>query len=148
MRLVAADGEVKTFDDMRATVTGSSWTAWQQAKFGANAGNPAMADDTADSDFDGVDNLLEYAMNTDPLVASAQPVIGMEPGFLTITYRRNLVANDVTYTIMEATTPSAWSVATVTEQILSDDGTTRVIKANVPVNRAPQKFLRLRVAKS
>ena len=62
------------------------------------------------------------------LTADAPPALGSEPGILWLTYRRNLTA-------------------AVTEEILSDDGTTRVIKARVTTSTEPAHFLRLKVTR-
>ena len=106
--------------------------AWRLVHFGADAGNPLIAGDLADPELDGLANLLEYAQNLDPNAASDGPVFGIEPGFITITYRRNLAATDIAFTVQEAVNLpgiNAWTTASVIEEILSDDGTTRVIKA-------------------
>lgn len=116
---------------------------WRFAKYGINA-NTAAAADTANPANDGLNNLLKYAMNLDPLTAALAPQSTIESGMLTLTYRRNLLATDITFTLQESTTLSAWSTAAPTEEILSDDGLTRVIKAKVPVGTAPAKYLRLR----
>ena len=42
--------------------------AWKQQFFGADAANEAIAGDTCDADMDGVCNLMEYAMGTDPVL--------------------------------------------------------------------------------
>ena len=51
---------------------------WQAASFGADAGDPAIAGETADPDKDGILNLMEYALNLD---ANAHP-----PGDAATTY--------------------------------------------------------------
>ena len=43
---------------------------WRAAHFGADTNNPAISGDLADPDGDGLQNLLEYALDADPLVAS------------------------------------------------------------------------------
>ncbi len=116
--------------------------AWRWAQFGAAANSPAAAD-AANAANDGLNNLLKYAMNLDPLVSSTPPQTGIEAGMLTLTYRRNLAATDITFTLQESSNLSSWSTATPTEQILSDDGITRVIKVKVPVGAGSVKYLRL-----
>jgi len=132
---------------------------WQDAVFGDNAGNPAIAGESADPDHDGIVNLMEYALNLDPNTAfpgggtpghNGLPAIDLEGGGLALIYRRNLSATDLTYLIEESDDMGAtdpWSPATVTETTLSDDGNTRVIRATIPTNSSPRKFLRLKVTK-
>ena len=124
--------------------------AWRLTHFGNDAGNPAIAGDLADPDFDGMVNLLEYAQNLDPHAASTGPVMGREPGFLTLTYRRNLAASDLDYTVQEALGflgTNVWETPSVVEEIVSDDGMTRVIKAKVTAGAEAAHYVRLRVSR-
>ena len=93
-------------------------------------------------------NLLGYAQNLGPETAATAPVPGVEPGFITLTYRRNLAAVDVAFVIEQAADLAdsiPWSTASAIEEIVSDDGATRVIKAQVA--SAAAHFLRLRVTR-
>jgi hypothetical protein len=122
--------------------------AWRFAQFGANANNPAMAGDYIDWEGDGAMTLFEYAFGTNALAADAAlPVLGNEPGFLTLTYRRALAATDLTFTVEETLDFSAWSNANPTEEILSENGVIRVIKARVPMGAGGQKAIHLRIAR-
>ena len=122
--------------------------AWRFLAFGANANNPAIAGDMMDPDGDGLSNLLECAFATPPLAQSpTQPILGMEGNSVTLTYQRATSAPDLTFTIEESSDLAAWSAANASEQILSDNGTVRVVKATVPINSATRKLLRLRVSR-
>jgi autotransporter-associated beta strand protein len=84
--------------------------SWRQTHFGttANSGNAA---NTADPDGDGLVNLLEYALGTNPTVAAASPVtLGQSGGTLTLTFSPVVDAN-LSYAI-EASNDltGAWSV--------------------------------------
>jgi hypothetical protein len=46
--------------------------AWKTQYFGANSTNEAIAGDTCDADKDGVCNLVEYAMGTNPTLSSSK----------------------------------------------------------------------------
>ncbi len=122
---------------------------WRFSKFGAAANNPALAGDEVDPDGDGMNNLLEYGMNTDPAVLDYPlgPQLEYADGVLSFTYRRNLAATDLTYTVMQSVDLDAWAPAMVSEQILSDDGVTRVIKASVAASADRVKVLRLRITR-
>ena len=120
---------------------------WANTKLGSST-----ASMTADADGDGSSNLLEYAFYTTPTSAasSSRPQVGIEGGFLTLTYTQLMSATDLSYVVQESTdltNPNGWIPATVIEEIVSTSGVTRVVKAKVAINSAPQKFLRLSVTK-
>jgi len=122
---------------------------WRFAKFGAAANTPATAGDNADPDRDGMTNLMEFALNSNPQSADSAlfPTVTKAGGTLSLTYQKNLAATDVTYAVLQSDDVTGWTPATVTEQILSDDGTTRVIKASITTGSAAKKFLRLKVTR-
>ncbi len=76
----------------------AGFEAWQITHFG----NPptAAADPSLDPDFDGMTNLVEYALGKDPHV-SDQPASNMEAGGITF-MKGAAVNDDVTYTIEES----------------------------------------------
>ena len=119
---------------------------WASLKFGSST-----ASLTADPDKDGSNNLLEYAFHTEPGTASvsALPQVGMESGYLTLTYTQLLSATDLSYVVEESPTlsPASWSTATVIEETVSTSGLTRVVKAKVAIGEGAQKYLRLSVTK-
>ncbi len=95
---------------------------WRVAKFGAGATNTGTMADDADFDRDGVTNLLEYALGTDPtsangadgsaalpthLLGSSDPLLSDR---LTITYRLpSPVPADLTYIIQASTDLQSWT---------------------------------------
>ena len=107
---------------------------------------------TADTDKDGSNNLLEYAFHTEPGTASVStlPQVGMESGYLTLTYTQLLTATDLSYVVEESPSlsPAAWSPATVIEETVSTTSVTRVVKAKVATAGATAKYLRLNVTKT
>ena len=119
---------------------------WANLKLGS-----ATAALTADADKDGSSNLLEYAFHTEPGTASVNslPQVGMESGYVTLTYTQLLSATDLSYVVEESTgvSPASWSPATVIEETVSTSGMTRVVKAKVAIGAATQKYLRLSVTK-
>ena len=131
------------------TITELPINAWRFTNFGASANNPLIAGDLADPDLDGLPNLLEFALASDPLspTATSLPVIAIEGTDATLTYTRPVAAGDVTFSIEKWSAPDSWSAASFTENILSDDGTYRVVKDRIPLNGATQMMLRLRVSR-
>ncbi|MEK0449172.1 MAG: hypothetical protein RL088_1440 [Verrucomicrobiota bacterium] len=121
--------------------------SWRFGKFGADSGNPLISGDLADPDGDGLVNLLEYAFALEPLAVDppAEPSLGAAG--LSIIYRRNLLATDLEYLIQKSTDAAFWMPAAPIEDVLSDDGSVRVIRATIPVGVDPAGFLRVRVAR-
>lgn len=74
---------------------GPGYPAWRLGKFGPNAGAGSQPGD--DPDGDGLANLVEYALNMNPLVASAEGGPSMEANATQHTFRffRNMAASDV-----------------------------------------------------
>lgn len=126
-----------------------NFSTWQAQKFGANAGNPAIAGVLADPDKDGILNLMEYALGlnaTTPGTAGL-PAVAASGSFVTLTYSRPSAITDLTYQVEWSGNLTSWSTTGVTEQTLSDDGTTRTIRANVPVSGTRQ-FLHLKTTRN
>jgi len=129
----------------------SSWKAWRPTRFTAEQlATPAISDMTADPDGDGIANLLEYALNLNPLAASTAglPSLGQTNNFLTLTYTRRKPLTDLQY-LVEATADltGGWSTNGISETVLSDSGTLQTVLATdaVSLKDAPKRFLRLRV---
>ena len=99
----------------------AGYPAWQLAKFGASAG-AAGSLPPEDPDFDGTANLLEYALNANPLrsFTAEKPTLSTDGSTLTFSLTRNLDATDITLRI-EATedlVAMAWSaIATWTPEV-------------------------------
>jgi len=146
---IADLGGATVTSSVNVTVNMKPFLSWQLKKFGANASNPAIAGDSADPDGDGISNLMEYAGNTDPLTPydGSLPVLGVEGSNLTLTYLQNDAATDLTYTVQETTDFVTWSPANPTLTTISDDGTTRVVKASVPKGAVTKLMLRLSVTR-
>ena len=155
-------GIVDTPGSVLVTILEKPFNVWRFAKFGANA-NSAQAFEDADPDNDGVNNLLEYAADTNPLVANltAQPTIG-GTDFLTLTFLRNTSATDLVYTVRASGDMAIWedgstySASTViptndvtTEVSRTDAGPveTIVVRDNISIASAPARYLRLQVTR-
>ncbi|MBK1817756.1 cadherin domain-containing protein [Luteolibacter yonseiensis] len=91
---------VGTLDSIAITVTvapQTPMTSWQNAKFGAAAGDPSVSGPHADPNHNGLVNLLEYALGTEPNSPfSSPPVRGaIFENRLTLSFSRNTSASDV-----------------------------------------------------
>lgn len=118
------------------------------AEWATGLADPAPA---ADSDADGVPNLLEYFMGLNPALADAvSPVFNYTGSVLQLDYRRGKAITGVsgfaewTAGLSGSVT---WSVSGVTDELISDEGTYEIRRATVPFT-GPEtaKFLRLRVS--
>ena len=108
-------------DGFGGTATGSVSVAaapimtWRVQKFGANAVNATIAGDTADPNGNGIPNLIEYALNGDPLLGTTGrgilPQIGVSAdNTLQLTFSRYLDRTDITLTVQAADSPDGvWS---------------------------------------
>jgi hypothetical protein len=133
------------------------YAQWQATHFGAEAGNPAITDDEADPNGDGVTNLLAYAMGIDPLGRPAAGATAAQRGRIELVeeegtfhfdYQRDVTATAATLVIEQTSDladPEAWEAAMVEEQILSEVDGIRTIRVTfTPDPAEPRLFLRLR----
>ena len=99
---------VQTFEIPVAYITGTPWSAWQAARFGGNATNPAIAGEGADPERDRLPNLVEYAVGGDPSTFTAAPLALTQSGRLTLRFTRNTEAYDVTVTVQGSDDLVTW----------------------------------------
>jgi hypothetical protein len=98
---VVSDGAATGSQSFNVTVLTPS-QAWRQQNFGANWTNDAIASDNADPDKDGISNLLERALGSDPNKADAAstPQVNAASGRLTINFTRSTAATDLTLSVL------------------------------------------------
>lgn len=118
--------------------------SWRFISFGEESSNPAIAGDNADPDGDGLANLIEYALGMDPNGFSPAPVVDVEEGNVSITYTRDLGANDVTVTPQWSDTLGSWHDTGFTTETISEANGIRTLKATIATG-ANAKFLRVKV---
>ena len=143
--VTVSDGTLTASDTFTVEVTATPLQAWRLQYFGL-AGNTGNAADLADPDKDGLANIAEFTLNSDPTTSGLLPLnVAREGNDLTLTYtRRKSALGEITISPLSANAPNGpWSSTGVTEQILNDNGILQQVKARVPINGALQKFFRL-----
>ena len=131
-------------------------------------GSPGTTDDSifggdplADDDGDGLDALLEYALGSIQGDSGFSPESFPKSGFgffddgvgnfeeyLTLTYRRNLAADDLLFEAQVGSDLSGWNPlgTTAVSATANGDGTETVIwRSLTPVNNLVREFIRLKV---
>lgn len=103
---------------------------------------------SADPDRDGLPNLLEYALGTDPRAAAtgAPFTIQSEEGFWTFTYRLADSATNVACQVERSSNLVDWTTGGVTEEVVSSESGFTTWRARVSQTGNPVCFFRLRVA--
>lgn len=127
------------------TTPPGSFTTWMS---GYPSLSGASAQPTANPDGDAFSNLLEYALATSPAQTNVAPyILSSSNGQLVLTYTRPSIATDLTYFVEWSDTLAAgtWSTSGVAQQVLTDDGTTRTIRAYMDAGIVGKRFMRVRV---
>lgn len=105
---------------------------WRWEKFGAAANDPE-AQDLADWESDGIQNLVEYALNLDPRAAAIDslPQAGTINGYATFSYVPNAAATDLTYSVEACADLVSWSTAQIVPVVIAN---------RVPPNRVTVRY--------
>jgi hypothetical protein len=123
---------------------------WQLVEFGPQAGEPLVAGEPADPDEDGVSNLLEYALGTDPNQPGATQLelemVEIEGNhFMRITWFINPAAEDISLIVEGTTDPTnsaSWSSAGI---IVEQETTARLVVRDTL--GGPRRFFRLNISR-
>ncbi len=100
-----------------------------------------------DDDADGLANLMEYGMGSNPLAPTVLPAARIENGFLELTYRRNKNTPDLSMEVQASgSLTNGWDASTVEQRWqVVDHGDHESITARdtFPTKHAPKRFLRI-----
>jgi autotransporter-associated beta strand protein len=119
---------------------------WETSKFGnANAG--ANLPD-ADADGDGLANLMEFALDTHPLTATANPLVHDlellgDGKHLRLTVPKNPAATNLTYVVETCGPLNDWSAVNTTVE--TNTPSQLLVRDNFTPATASRRFIRLRV---
>jgi hypothetical protein len=142
--------EAAGFGNFAASWTGAApspggkryvYAGWSEFRFGPGA--PPESAESADPD--GIANIMEYALDLNPLTPDPSPVAGLvfEGDDVTLSYTKHLLRTGITYRVEMSTDLSHWT--TVPDELVSTTNYTETRKAKVPTNGEPRIFLRLAV---
>ncbi len=145
--VTVSNGALIADSSFDVTVTPTALQSWRLQYFGTalNSGNAA---DTADPAGDGLSNLEKFVLNLNPTMPQiASFATAIQGSNFTLTYTRSDVAASlVTVQCQWAANPGGpWSSSGITEQILSDNGTTQTVQDSVPMNGAARLFFQLQI---
>ncbi len=140
LRLSATDGEATVYQTVAITVPENfnNWLSLYPAV-------GALTDPAADPDADGLPNLLEYAFNLNPTVASSSSdltAVGVSSARLTLTFTPQRLAG-LTYLIEASSNLSDWSSTNVTSALTVGQPHTHT--DSVDLTPGARRFLRLKV---
>ncbi len=117
---------------------------WRWGHFGVSATHPDVSGDLADPDGDGISNISEYALGSDPLSRSVRPgECAILSGFLTYTVSKDPRANEALWSAESSNDLNAWDQANTT--VLEDSLSTFKVRDNFGVSTNSQRFLRINV---
>jgi len=116
---------------------------WEKEHWGTIAGHDARGD----SDGDGLQELVEYAFNSNPRLPdlAALPRAVNEGGFLTITFQKRA---GVSYTVETADSPHTADWSTSGTTLLINTATELKVRDNVAIGSVSSRFLRIRLEAS
>jgi len=113
--LVSKDGETKTSDPASITVMASGIEMWKEHAFDDPFGQ--MTEPLEDPDIDGLNNLFEYSIGSDPEQSTTQqiPLVGREDSFwgefVVYNFPKNPDASDITINaeFSDGLSPAIWT---------------------------------------
>jgi hypothetical protein len=123
----------------------STYQSWKIGYFTSEEiAGTQLSEPISDPEGDGLQNLLEYALNLHPREPSVAglPSVGGVGGNLTLTYLRDTSKPDISYQVEVSDSLAGWGV--VSDELVSTTGTIETRKATIPVD-GPKRFLRLKI---
>lgn len=148
-----ANNPVAFYDNVRLEVIGGGNPAWfvdWQDLVWPGVSDEELAGPLADPDFDGLPNVLEWALHLDPLQSSPfAPELTSDGEFMLFTYtRRKIAPGQVSFHVEWSDTLAAdsWSeLEVVAAPPDSIDGTRESVTSAIPLGGGPRRFIRIRL---
>ncbi len=130
------------------SLTPAPFFRWQGLNFGAGAGNAALAGENADPDKDGLENLVEYAFQSNPNTSNrpALPTTTLTGSTMSLFYTEAVANSDITYQPEWSDNLTTWHITGFTVSLLSNNGTLRSMRASLPVSGpTARRLIRIKV---
>jgi fibronectin type 3 domain-containing protein len=131
-----------------SAVPAQSLAQWTAAYF-PGVSDPNVIGPAADPDGDGLSNLVEYLLGTNPAVpdsaGAAMSSAADGSGNLVLTFRVSKNLTGVTYSVQSSTDLVNWTDTGVTPTVQSDQGAYYIMQAVVPLGSNSKLLLRLNV---
>jgi alpha-tubulin suppressor-like RCC1 family protein len=130
-----------------------SYALWKEKFFSlSDQSDPSVSSELAIPAGDGITNLMKYALRLAPLSngLGGLPTLSSDSGYLTLTYRKNKQATDLSFTVQAGSDLEEDSWDAVTEVVSqSDEGDHWLVTVRDNVLQASQttRFMRLKVTK-
>lgn len=135
-------------------------SSWRNQYFNATQlADTSVSGHSADPDGDGLNNLLEYALNLDPLTAGPSPVVATRVSeganeYLALSFRRRLKEADIDYAPQISDSLESWNEESGTPYLIefgtainNNDGTETVqYRSSIPYGTSEKEFIRLKVS--
>ncbi len=120
---------------------------WLREHFGSPVAINADAQANADPDVDSLVNLIEYALNANPLVVSSGtgiPACAPNPAGTHLNFTFLRARAELTYEVLASSTlaPDSWAVIATNPGAVGEEVT---VEDPAPLSENPRRFLRLRV---
>jgi len=135
-------------------VDNTPYGIWKKSAFNSPStwSDPTVSGDSATPGHDGISNMMKYALGLAPMTSGTAnlPTASPQNGYLTLSYRKNKTATDVTYVVqaIDELSGNSWVPATtVVSQIDQGDHWQVTVRDTVPYAGQPRRFMRLQVAK-
>ena len=147
---INANGETRRTLSVTVLAAATNLQTWRQTHFNTTS-NTGDAADSADPDFDGLNNLLEFATGTLPKSPNGSIGSLLKNGTnLEFTYPRShaAVADGLSFAVeWSDVLAGGWNAVGVSESVVpgTNNGTTELWKAIVPQGNLGARFIRLSV---